>query len=418
MRKFNNIVAVLGAGGHVGLPLALVLAEADFDVRGIDVNKELNALLSRGVVPYKEEGAEELLGKSLEKGNLVFTDDFSHIKDADTVIIIIGTPVDEYLNPRFDTLINLIKDKKDLFHENQLIILRSTISPGTTRLVKEILEEVTGMEEGRDFTLVFAPERVLQTRGIEEIKNIPQLLGSFNPQGFKRAESFFSMFNTRPCIEMKPVEAEIGKLITNMARYVSFALANEFYILADTFGANIHKVIEACNKDYPRLNLPKPGPNVGGPCLYKDGYYLVERMPFPEIISTSFKINESIPRYLVDKLLKRTSIRKAGILGMTFKADCDDTRNSLSFKLRKILRQNNARIIEIDPYLDESLDFGQLEGCDAVILMTPHEEFKDFRRVCSQIDNPECLIADMWNFWIENADLSHDGIYKLKDTEK
>lgn len=408
-------VSVIGAGGHVGFPLSLVLADSGFDVFGIDVNADIVENLNQGIVPYVEEGAEEILKKSLKKGNLRFTIESNPISNSNILIIIIGTPIDENLNPRIDPLLNELKKQENNFRKGQLIILRSTISPGTTEMVKKIIEDMTGMKEGSDFHLVFAPERVLQTKAITEIKKIPQIIGCFNEIGFQKAKDFFSVFNKNECIELKPHEAEIGKLITNMARYVSFALANEFYIIGDTFGANMHKVINACNKEYPRLNLPRPGPNVGGPCLYKDGYYLLEKIPFIDIIGTSFKINESMPMYLLNKVSKKHSIKKACILGMTFKPNCDDIRNSLSYKLRKQLRGIGAEIIEVDPYIPEFSDFERIRGVDTLILMTPHEEFKDLKRLVNIIDNPDCIIVDMWNYWSENEDLSNDGIYKIAD---
>ena len=407
-----NKVAVVGAGGHVGLPLCLVLAEAKFEVTGIETNEELLMKLSKGIVPYIEEGAEELLKKGLEQGNLHFTDKYDLIADSDILIVVIGTPVDESLNPRIDPLIHMFEQHKNLLHKNQLIILRSTVSPGTTNLVKLIVEDMTGMTEGRDFYLVFAPERVMQTKAIREIKSLPQLIGAFSKSGFERAKDFFQKFIRNRCILLSPIEVEMGKLITNMARYVSFALVNEFYIIADTFGANIHKVIKACNLDYPRLDLPKPGPNVGGPCLYKDGHYLVEKIPFPEIIDISFKINESIPMYLLEKVRRIQNIKKAGILGMSFKPNCDDTRNSLSFKLRKQLRSVKCEVVEVDPYIPEFKSAERLKGVDALFLMTRHDEFRDLNKILKYVKNPDCIIVDMWNFWEENEDLSHDGIYR------
>jgi UDP-N-acetyl-D-mannosaminuronic acid dehydrogenase len=269
--------------------------------------------------------------------------------------------------------------------------------------------------EGKDISLVFAPERVLQTKAIEEIASLPQLIGAFNDQGFEKAKLFFEKFVRSKIIRLSPLEAELGKLITNMARYVSFALANEFYLLADNFGANAHRIIAACNFDYPRLDIPSPGPNVGGPCLYKDGYYLLNRLPFPEIISCAFKINESMPAVIINKILQHHTPQKVGVLGLTFKANCDDIRNSLSFKLRKQLRNERCEIVDVDPYVAGTKDFESLRGVDTLILMTPHDQFRDLRRILNAIDNKNCLIVDLWNFWSENLDLSHDGLYTASE---
>jgi len=405
-------VAIIGAGGHVGLPLSLVIADSGFQVTGIDLNLQTIRTLENGSVPFVEDGAEHLLAKVLRTGSLKFTTSYESIAESDTVVLIIGTPVDANLNPRIDSLLDVVEQNMSRFHENQLIVLRSTVSPGTTELVKDLIEDLTGMTEGEDFFVVFAPERVLQTKAIEEIRGLPQLVGAFSEASFRRAEDFFSGFIDGQCIMLQPVESEIGKLITNMARYVSFALANEFYLIADAFGANMHRIVRACNQDYPRLDLPSPGPNVGGPCLYKDGYYLVDKLQFPDIITTSFKINESIPMYLLEKVRGLTDIKKAAILGMTFKPNCDDTRNSLSYKLRKHLRGMRAEIVEVDPYVPGAETWDRLAGADALFLMTPHREFRDLQGILAKIDNPNCVVVDMWDFWDENESLSHDGIYR------
>ncbi len=407
-----NRVSIVGAGGHIGLPLSVVMAEAGFDVVGIDHNEELNTRLNQGEIPYVEHGAKPLMDRALDRGNLAFTTDDDSLATAGTVIVIIGTPIDDNLNPRIDPLINLLTRHAQRMPEGQLIVLRSTVSPGTTKLLRNVLEEGSGTREGEGFHLVFAPERVLQTRAVEEIQALPQLVGAFSDASFERAEQFFSRFVTKRCIRLDPVEAELGKLITNMYRYVSFAMANEFYMICDSHGANAHAVIAACNEDYPRLDLPRPGPNVGGPCLYKDGYYLTERIQYPEIIASSFRINESVPRYLLDKVAAIASLKRVGILGLAFKANCDDTRNSLSFKLIKQVRGMYAEPVPVDPYVADVADVERLRGVDALFLMTPHREFGDLHALLEIVANPDCIVVDMWNFWDATATMSHDGIYR------
>jgi UDP-N-acetyl-D-mannosaminuronic acid dehydrogenase len=413
--RHSELVAVVGAGGHVGLPLSVVLADAGYDVIGIDCDEETNEKLSRGVVPYVEHGAEELLTRSLERGNLRFTSSDEALARANVLVVIIGTPIDDNLNPRLDPLIEIFERHAGQMPQDQLIILRSTVSPGTTELLRTILEERTGKREGRDFFLVFAPERVLQTHAIREIRGLPQLIGAFSDTSFERAEAFFNRFVKSSCIRLTPVEAELGKLITNMARYISFAVANEIYMICDTYSANAHKVIDACNADYPRLDLPRPGPNVGGPCLYKDGYYLIDRIAYPEIIASAFKINESVTRFLLEKVRQRVTLRRACVLGMTFKADCDDTRNSLSFKLQKQLRSAHCEPIPVDPYLPGYEDLNRIRGVQALFLMTPHKVFRDLGPILEAIDNPDCIIVDMWNYWQENQSLSHNGMYTVRE---
>ncbi len=407
-------VSVIGACGHVGLPLALVMADVGYDVVGIDLNAEAVKVVAGGKIPYVEHGAQELLDKLLPAGRLRFEMTYGSVQAADVVVIIIGTPIDDNLNPRVDPLLNLVRELKGMLRKDQLIILRSTVSPGITELVKAELEEGTGMVEGREFSLVFAPERVLQTRAVQEIASLPQLIGAFNDVGFERAAAFFSRFNKSKMIRLTPLGAELGKLITNMARYVSFALANEFYLIADSFGANAHEIIRACNEGYPRLDLPRPGPNVGGPCLYKDGYYLLSRMAFPTLVGTAFKINESMPMVIVRKLMSLHKARKVGVLGLAFKADCDDTRNSLSYKVRKLLRNERCEIVDVDPYVAGKADLERLRGVDAIILMTPHKEFRSLKKILQAVGHDQCVVADLWNFWsVQPAPA--DGVYWAKN---
>lgn len=412
MSLSNNRVSVVGAGGHIGVPLSVVLAEAGYDVVGIDKNTVLNSELNAGVVPYVEHGADELLARALARGNIEFTDDSSSLATSGTVVIIVGTPIDDNLNPRIDPLIDLLSAHAPNIPSGQLIILRSTVSPGTTELLRSVLERGSGRKEGVDFSLVFAPERVLQTRAVDEIQSLPQLVGAFNDASFQRAQSFFERFISKRCIRLRPVEAELGKLITNMSRYVSFAMANEFYMICNTYGASSHRVIAACNEDYPRLDLPIPGPNVGGPCLYKDGYYLTEHISYPEIISNAFRVNESMPRYLLDLVTAISKPNRVGVLGLAFKPNCDDTRNSLSYKLIKQIRGINAEPIAVDPYVPEVSDLERLRGVDALILMTPHREFADLEAILAIVDNPECVVVDAWSFWPAATRNSPDGIFK------
>jgi UDP-N-acetyl-D-mannosaminuronic acid dehydrogenase len=279
-----------------------------------------------------------------------------------------------------------------------------------------LIECRTGLKCGEDFYFVYAPERVLQTRAIEEIRSLPQLIGSFDAASDSRAREFFQTFAPE-CISLTATEAEIAKLITNMARYVQFALANEFYLIAESYGANAHRILDAANKDYPRLRIPTPGPNVGGPCLYKDGFFLIERIPFTELISTAFKINEGMPIHIVQYLSTHQEIRKVGVLGLTFKADCDDTRNSLSYKLLKQLGGRGYETCIVDPYVEGYRSYEVLRGCDAVILMTPHKEFSNVNRICKFVENTACLMVDIWGFWAEMRGASRNGFFRASELE-
>jgi UDP-N-acetyl-D-mannosaminuronic acid dehydrogenase len=408
-------VAVIGAAGHVGLPLALVLAECGIETVGIDVDEAAVEEVNGGSMPFYEEGADTLLERCLKSGNLRMTSDLSRAGEADIIVIVLGTPVDENFNPILSGLIRLVDDLCPILRGGQQIVLRSTVSPGTTDRIKRTIEKKTGMKEGRDFGLVYAPERVLQGKAISEIRHLPHIIGAYSEESFERISGFFKTFSEANRHYMKPVEAEIGKLITNMTRYVHFALANEFHMIAGLHGANVNKIIDACNDNYPRLNLPRPGPNVGGPCLFKDGWFLVEKLPFNELIVTSFRINEGMPAQIVAKLGEHENTETVAILGMAFKANSDDIRNSVSFKLKKQLQFRGYDVRCVDPHVAGYEDWSVLEGADALVLMSPHEEFRDLSRVMELVNNPGALIVDIWGFWDEMRYSSDNGYFFYKE---
>lgn len=406
-------VTVIGAGGHVGLPFSLVLAEAGHKVCGIDLNEELILTLNEGNVPYVEHGAAELLAKHLKTENIFFTTNASYIKESDVVAVMLGTPVDAENNPRLDDLFDFIDyTLLPFIQRGQLIVLRSTVSPGTTEVVRDRIEKASGWKEGKDFYLVFCPERVLQTKGIEETSKLPQLIGNFSRESFFKAEAFFSTFVSNRIFGLTPREAEIAKLMTNMWRYVSFAFANEMYMIGDKHGVNMDRVIAAANYGYERMAVPKPGPNVGGPCLFKDGRFLLDSVPFADLIQVSFLINEGMPDYLYQSITKlNPKINRALILGATFKANCDDTRNSLSYKMKKVFKKHGVAVDMIDPYIEDTLS-NSLHAYDTVVVMTPHLAFEDTYK--PDMFRNDCIIADVWKMW-SVSQTTTNGIYKVGD---
>ena len=403
-------VTVVGAGGRVGLPLSLVLANAGHFVYGLDINAEVNASVMNGQMPFVEEHADDLLRKALAEKRLQMTDNIEVIGRSDVVIVIIGTPIDENLNPRVDHLVRFFRQAQPYLRD-QLVILRSTVSPGTTDAVRKVI----GLTEGSKLDLVFGPERVLQGKAIHEIKHLPQIIGAYSAAAYERAAAFFRTFINSETFFLTPIEAELGKLITNMARYVEFALANEFHLICGTFGANACRVIDACNKDYPRLKLPVPGPNVGGPCLYKDGWYLIERIPFNEMISSAFRINEGMTMQILQNIERRMPAGKVAILGMAFKANCDDTRNSLSFKIRRQLEFKGYETVSVDPNIPGTDPIEAIRGCGAVVLMSPHKEFKDLNQLLAKVANKDCWFVDLWGYWTEMRHRSDNGYFQASE---
>jgi UDP-N-acetyl-D-mannosaminuronic acid dehydrogenase len=397
-------IGVIGGGGHVGLPMGIVLADAGFNVTLIDKDDQRLETIEEGELPFNEPGGKPLLEDALADGRLDTTTDIDVTADCDIVFFVIGTPIDEHHNPQMDILLDVVEDVVNNLGNHQLLIFRSTIYPGTTNLVCEILED-EGYTVGEDIYVSFAPERIAQHKAFEEIIGLPQLIGAPDDESYQRTKEVFDAFLEADCQQLNPTEAELGKLFTNMWRYLTFAAANEFHLITESFAThhdvNVNKVLDKTAEDYPRFDVPSPGANVGGPCLTKDGWFLVDNIPFNELVSTAYQINEGMPAQIIDRMAEKLpDPDKITILGMTFKPNSDDTRNSVSFKMEKQLRMKGYRnVVEVEPNTDGFDDFKHIEDSDWVILMTPHNEFDDFDAIRSRVNNEDCLYCDIWGTW-------------------
>lgn len=409
-------VSIIGGAGHVGLPLGILLASADHSVTLIDTDEEALAEIASGSMPFSEPGGEPLLEDALAADKLSVSSDLANVGSSDVIIVVIGTPIDEHHNPQIDTLLALIDDLIPHLCEGQLLTFRSTVYPGTTSVVAATLEEA-GFTIGDDLFLAFAPERIAQHKAFEEAVNLPQLIGVFDDLSYEYAESLFDSFVEADCLRLRPTEAELGKLFTNMWRYLTFAAANEFYLIADTFAShhdvNINRILDKTSENYPRFNVPSPGANVGGPCLTKDGWFLIDNIPYNELVSASYQINEGMPAQIIDRMAALSpDPEKIAILGMTFKSNSDDIRNSVSFKLRKQLQlKGYSNVVEIEPNVHGFDKWSSMVDSDWVILMTPHDEFADLSRVRETVGSENALYCDLWGFWDEMAHQSNNGYF-------
>lgn len=383
-------ICIVGGCGHVGLPLGLVLADRGFDVTLLDINTNAVGLINKGIIPFQEEGAEELLKKEINK-NLFVTDDADVVRIQDVVIFITGTPVDEHHNPKIHEVLNVVEKYLPLMNKEQLIILRSTIYPGTTEIIEQKLQKHFNTRP----KLAFCPERILQGKGIEEIKNLPQIVSAVSDEAAKEASEIFSEVAPK-IIRLEPIEAELSKLMLNTWRYLEFAIANQFYMMVEDKGLDFYKIFEAMKEDYPRAkNYCKPG-LAAGPCLFKDTMQLSAFYRNQFFLGQSaMLVNEGLPNFLVSQLEKKLGSlknKKVALLGMTFKANNDDIRESLSFKIKKELEFKLADVLPSDPYLKDTYKLEDaLSKCDAVILGVPHNEYLNLK-----IDKP---YVDCWNVW-------------------
>ena len=368
---------VLGGGGHVGLPLSLVLADSGARVGILDIDEAKLGRLAAGEVPFMEKGAAEVLARVLPTGQLEFGSDPSMVARADVVIVVIGTPVDEFLGPSMTVFERSADDIAPHLRPDTLIVLRSTVYPGTTAYVKERFRE-----RGCEVQVAFCPERIAEGHAIEELRSLPQIIGADDDASGDRAEALFARFATR-FVRTSTREAELAKLFTNTWRYMKFAVANQFLMIAEQAGVDYTNVLRAVRENYPRAaDLPGPG-FAAGPCLFKDTMQLAafttDHFPLGQ---AAMQVNEGMPAFIVERLREQygdLAGRRIGILGMAFKAESDDPRASLSYKLRKLLIWAGADVLATDPYVqdDRLLPLDRvLAGSEILVLGAPHHVYR------------------------------------------
>ena len=379
-------IAIIGGCGHVGLPFGLLLCDLGHDVTLVDVNPKSVELLRSGRMPFFEEGADELLPRCLASGRLKLTLETSTLRDQNVVIVTIGTPVDEYLDPDIRTFDRVIDGTLADMRGGQLLMIRSTVFPGVTdRLGRRVKERNAAID------VCYCPERIAQGYALRELTQLPQIVSGCTPAAESRAAEFFRDLGAE-VLPLSPVEAELGKLFANSFRYINFAISNQFYMLAERHGADFHRVYDAVTANYPRMKGFARSGFAGGPCLLKDTMQLASfNHNLLTLGQNAMMINEGLPRFIVDQLKSKGSIvdATAGILGMAFKGNCDDPRSSLSYKLRKVLTLECREVLCTDPYIEDS-SFVSLEECaaksDFLVLGACHTEYREFTTTKPVVD--------------------------------
>jgi UDP-N-acetyl-D-mannosaminuronic acid dehydrogenase len=369
-------VSVVGGAGHVGLPLALAFAECGLRVLIQDRNVAALEQIRNGTMPFFEAGAAPILAEALRAGRLSTTDDPSGVGIAEKIIVTIGTPVDEYLNPELGVIRRWLDEVSPYLRDDHLIVLRSTLFPGTTDWISRYLAA-----RDRRPRIAFCPERIAQGQSLRELGTLPQLVSGVTPEAADAAESLFGLLAPE-IIRLQPMEAEFAKLFTNAYRYISFAIANQFYTLAESAGLDFHRIWDSCRQNYPRMaNVPGPG-FAAGPCLFKDTMQLAAFCNHQFALGHSaMLVNEGLPRYLVDRLKTERDLSKSvvGILGMAFKAEVDDARASLSYKLKKVLDLECRQVLCSDPYVPDSrlVPVQQvLDEANIIFIGAPHAMYR------------------------------------------
>lgn len=387
---FRDDVVIVGGGGHVGLPLAIAFADRGARVVVYDVSDQAVEQINRGVLPFLEPGAEPMLKRALDAGRIRASTDPSSVGTAEHIVVVIGTPVDEHLNPDGTAIPRALAACSPFFRHGQLLVLRSTVYPGVTALVERMI-----LEMGLDIDVAFCPERIAEHKAMDELFSLPQLVSARTEQAQKRASMLFGRL-TEQIVPLAPEEAELAKLFTNTWRYIKFAAANQFYMMANDRGLDFEKIRLALSQDYPRAaDMPGAG-FAAGPCLFKDTMQLAAFSDNQFALGHSaMLVNEGLPLYVVSRLEQRFDLASltVGILGMAFKGGSDDIRSSLSYKLRRVLSFRAKGVLTTDPYVTVDpalLDLDAvLEQADLLIIATPHSDYRNL-----VTDKP---VVDIWN---------------------
>jgi UDP-N-acetyl-D-mannosaminuronic acid dehydrogenase len=381
-------VTIVGGLGHVGLPLGLSFAKEGLRVCLYDLNEKSAELVTKGVMPFIEYGAEPILREVLDKGNLHISKDIEDISRSRYVVIAIGTPVDEYLNPKTRQFLDEFQRLSRYLTEKHTIIVRSSVYPNTCAQMANRLK-------GRRIPIAYCPERIVQGYAVRELKELPQIVAGMTERAVDDAAELFGLISPK-IIRTSMKEAELTKLFSNAWRYIQFAVANQFYMMCDKFGADYDSVRHAMTEGYGRAaNLPNAG-FAAGPCLLKDTMQLASFDSSNFLLGhAAMMVNEGLPNYIVDNLRKKYDIsrKRIGILGMAFKADIDDIRDSLSYKLGKILRFHGAEVYYSDEFAKDPTMVSKehlVEVCDIIVVGVPHSQYKGLRI------SDEKEVVDLW----------------------
>jgi UDP-N-acetyl-D-mannosaminuronic acid dehydrogenase len=347
-------VTIIGLG-YVGLTLAVVLAESGFKVNGIEKKDEIYDSLIIGKSHFYEEGIHERLVNLIanDAGEKFFEVSKTIHEHSDVWIVTVGTPLkNNGTKPAMEYLEQAATDMSEFLRAGDLVIIRSTVPVGTTRrTVIKILEQRSGLIAGEDFYVAYAPERTIEGAALNEIKELPQIIGGVNPQSVKAAESFFNCF-AKECVVLRSLEeAEFTKLTDNTYRDLIFAYANQMSIIASKIGINFSEIVMAANYNYPRNKIPIPSPGVGGACLYKDPYLLqesAERYNISADLSIQGRaINKKMIHHIVEMIITKSdqiSIEKSHtkifFVGIAFKGmpPTSDIRDSTAVDLIKLFQ--------------------------------------------------------------------------------
>jgi UDP-N-acetyl-D-mannosaminuronic acid dehydrogenase len=396
-------VSVVGLG-RVGLPLALSFAECGLRVIGIDHDPARLGALRDGVMPFAEPGAQQLLDRARADDRLSLSDRIADAAHARHIVITVGTPSLSHIEIDLRDIRAVLDALIPVLAPGQTLTLRSTVAPGTTEFVAGYLAKHRGFDIGTDVFVAHAPERIAAGRFFEEIGAQPCIVGGVGEGSGEEVGRLFELLGA-PIVQTTPLQAELAKIWTNILRYATFALPNLLMMDCERYGANVFEVIDLINHDYPRGGIAQPG-FTAGTCLRKDFAFSEERSNAPGMLLAVSRVNESVPLFLVEGVRRRLGSlanRKVAVLGLAFKADTDDERDSLAHKLVRLLERELADIAVHDPHVQTpTAEFDEaITNAEAVMVATNHSEFRDSRIPAEirRLAGDDCLVVDPWNCW-------------------
>ena len=388
---FNkNNICIIGGVGHVGAPLGLVLSSKGYNVVLIDKDKKNIKSLNNGIMPFLEEGSTKLLKKMIIKKKIYATQNLSEVKKSKYIIICVGTPINSQLNPNLKNFVNFFYSLKKYLNKNHIIIIRSSVYPGVSNKVFEIIKN-------RCRNLSYCPERIVQGKAIVELPKLSQIVSGKNTRAKLESGKLFKKISKK-IIYTGIMEAELIKLFSNAYRYINFSISNQFYMICKNQNIDFHKIRKIMRDDYKRnANIPMAG-FAAGPCLLKDTMQLSSFYNHKFSLGhTAMSINEGLPKFLIKKLNKEYNLRKKtiGVLGLSFKSDTDDLRDSLSIKLLKQLKARKIKTLQSDEYYKDKHNIDKkllVKKSDIIIVATPHKAYKNLKISKNKI------LVDIWGF--------------------
>ncbi len=375
----------------MGLPLGLAFADRGLRVTLFDINPAAVDRVNAGGMPFDEPGGPEVMARVAGR-TLDATTDPASVALAEHVVVVVGTPVDEHLNPKPQAVPDAVAALAPYLRDGQLLVLRSTLYPGVTAMVERLVASL-----GVDADVAFCPERIAEGKAMTELYELPQIVAARTERATDRSAKLFRAL-TAQVVPLDPEEAELAKLFTNTWRYIRFAIANQLYMIANDFGLDFERIRGAMAYDYPRAaDLPGAG-FAAGPCLLKDTMQLAAFNNNNFTLGhAAMMVNEGLPLYVVHRLEQRFDLATmtVGILGMAFKAESDDTRDSLSYKLKRILRFKAAGVLTTDPHVRSDPDLLPLDDvlgrADVLVVGAPHQAYAGLK--------PRQPVVDIWDLY-------------------